>query len=432
MKENEQSRFIRWGVPGWMMLLAFVSFILLDILLSPSSSNNSLVGAAKTVMETVSLSVTASAAVALLVAAAGIPLGFVIYQVYFYIRWNSPFSRDGLFPPFIVGRGTDLERTMIGISSNDIVGNDKWRKDWVNNPLYETDHGLKWRYIENFFTEIIQYIDSNLGGLSLHIRYRYLMDLMHTLGAGLFGVYLGFFGYVFLKVKTDDISLSIVLIVSLVCLVALVVLLEMEDKIKREDIKPIPNEVIRYLVVKPFKVIEWFQLSNPSAIYLIFLFTFLYLGSPSPYTIVYTQDHLVFRIVVLAFTVGAWWFSKRKYPSQVIWSEVITLTVFEIIAFETSQLIRNWSFFLPEWWNIGWSILFFLITNMIFVKNRQNTRDDLIAMQNYTMKRYFTNSIKPFYAPQQKNRNKKQIPKIKKPARTNKKAGKSASSSRVK
>ncbi|HNA54423.1 MAG TPA: hypothetical protein PKV31_10370 [Saprospiraceae bacterium] len=413
MKENDQSRFIRWGVPGWTMLLAFASFTLLDILLSPSSSKNSLVDVIKTIVAIISLNAAASAAAALLVAAAGIPLGFVIYQAYFYIRWNSPFSRDGFFPPFIVGRLNDLERTMEGVHKHFIVGDDKWRREWTNNPLYNSDHGLKWRYIENLFTEIVQYMDSKLSGLSLHVRYRYLMDLMHTLGAALFGIYLGYLGYILLKVKTDDISLSIILSISIVCLFFLMILLEMEDKVKKGKVKPVPKDKIHYLVVTPIKRFDLFQLSNPSANYLLFLFTLLYMGSPSPYTVTYTPSHFVFRIAVVVAVVLAWLIPKLAYPKRVIISEILTLAVLEILSVMASKYINDWSAFKPDWWNIGWCILFFLVTNMIFIKNRQNTRDDLIAMQNYTINRYFSNSIQPFEPPQKTSGIKRKTPKLK-------------------
>lgn len=105
----------------------------------------------------------------------------------------------------------------------------------------------------------------------------------------------------------------------------------------------------------------------------------------------YTLEHLQLRMVILGLIIFAWWFAKRKSDARSIrWSEVLTLSVLMIIAAVSSQYLRNWHRFQPEWWNIGWSIFIFLVTTMIFVKNRQNTRDDLIAMQNYTIKRYLS------------------------------------------
>lgn len=264
MKENEQSRFIRWGVPGWMMLLAFLYYSIIDILLSSDSKSNKLFSfimglGTNSILTTSAL----GAVVALLVAASGIPLGFFIYQIYFYIRWNSPFSRHGLMPPLIAGRLNDLERTMDGIDEADLVNNDTWRKDWISNPLYSKDHGWKWRYIENYFTEILLRIDNQFDGASLLLRYRYLLDLLHTLGASLFGIYFGYLGYLMFKVKAQDLSLTMLLFFGSLFTLILALFLDYDDKVKRDS----NNTSFNY----------------SSIFYIVFCGTFLYLGSPSPY-----------------------------------------------------------------------------------------------------------------------------------------------------
>ena len=177
MKETDQSRFVRWAIPGWMMFISFFSFVSFDIVLSLESVKNSLASLFVRLLSVPYLNSTASAVAALIVVAAGIPLGFLIYQVYFYIRWNSPFSRDGFFGLFIVGRLNDLDRTLDEINESDIIRNDKWRIDWISHPLYKTDHGWKWRYIENFFIELVQELDSSISGVSLYARYRYLLEI---------------------------------------------------------------------------------------------------------------------------------------------------------------------------------------------------------------------------------------------------------------
>jgi hypothetical protein len=389
---NEQSRFIRWGIPGWMMFLAFISYSIIDILLSPESEKNGLGIFLKKITGNITSNAPASAVVVLLVAAAGIPLGFFIYQLYFYVRWNSPFSRDGLLPPFIVGRWDDLNRTLTGVKTENIIGDDAWRLDWTKNPLYEIDHGWKWRYIENYFIQIVQTLDSRQNELGLFTRYRYLMDLLHTLGAGLFGIYLGYLGYLFAKVKADSISLTILILVTVITLAPLIRILEKEDSIKRgsEIIDPVVMET-KQLIIRPFKFFPFIQLSNPSVIYLFFLFALLYLGSPSPYINQATVWLTIFRTTLLILFMFAWWFSKRKnILASIRWSETCLIALLIIISLQISQWLINWDSFHLEWWNIGWSILIFLITNTIFIKNRQNTRDDLIAMQNYTIKRYLS------------------------------------------
>jgi len=388
MKENDQTRFLRWGIPGWMMFLAFICYSAIDVLLSSDSNKNELLTTLTSIVNSLPASSTSSAIIAVLVAAAGIPLGFFIYQIYFYIRWNSPFSRDGLLPPFIVGRMNDLKRTLEGIKTEDISGNDDWRKAWTDDPLYEIDHGVKWRYIENYFIEIVQKLNSNQSGFDLYSRYRYLLDLMHTLGAGLFGIYIGYLSYLLIRAKMGSLSLTIILIINAFLLGGLFLILEREDSVRknRDDLAHTTNN--KYIVVKPIKKISFIQFSNPSAIYLFLCFAFLYLGSPSPYPVLYTDTHLIFRSVVLAVAVFMWVIPKTKYPKQIFWTELLALILSGGIAYFVSQWINTYPPFQVEWWSIGWSVLVFLLTNTFFIKNRQNTRDDLIAMQNYTIRRH--------------------------------------------
>ncbi len=144
-----------------------------------------------------------AASAALLAAIAGVPLGFCIYQAYFWLRWNSPVSRDGFLPPLVVGREEDLDRTTRDLAPDDLTRGAAWRERWVSHKLYKTDHGWRWRYLENLFTEAAQYIDTDLAGLSIYARHRTLLDLMHTLGASLAGIYLGYLAYLLAKVKLE-------------------------------------------------------------------------------------------------------------------------------------------------------------------------------------------------------------------------------------
>ena len=58
---------------------------------------------------------------AILVAASGIPIGFSIYQFYFFLRWNSPFTREGLLSPIIPGRKSDMEHSDKGYKQGNII-----------------------------------------------------------------------------------------------------------------------------------------------------------------------------------------------------------------------------------------------------------------------------------------------------------------------
>ncbi len=387
MKDSDQSKYLRWGIPGWMMFISFFGFLLIDVLFSQESNKNEFyIFITQTAQQTVEFSSVSAAVVGLLIAAAGIPLGFLIYQVYFYIRWTSPFSRDGLFPPFVVGRWRDIERTLAGISDSQITGQELWRRDWIAEPQYTNDHGVRWRYVENFFIENIQKINIDPSGGGLYIRYRYLLDLLHTLGAGLFGLYLGYAAYLMAKVKIYNFSPSIMLLIFLFCLIILILLLEIEDKLKRGFQKDeIATGWINIKLDALVKKMPFIQRVNLSVIYLFFWGSFLYLGSPSPYSAVYTEVQLGYRVLILVLPLLIWFFTNNGSTIKLRAVEVSLLLTAGIVAFLLSQHLRG--ILALDRWSFGWVTFAFLILNMIFIKNRQNTRDDLIALQNYTIKR---------------------------------------------
>jgi len=190
MSDSEQFRLTRWGIPGWIAILGFIAFVATDVIFTPKSAPSPLFLSATDIFKTASA--MSAALTALIAVAAGVPLGFSIYQLYFYIRWNSPVSRDGLFPPFIGGRNEDLDRTTRDLTRDELTMGSPWRSKWLFHPLTSTDHGQRWRFIENLFTEAAQVIDAAFPQVSVFSRHRTLLDLMHTLGASLAGLYLGF------------------------------------------------------------------------------------------------------------------------------------------------------------------------------------------------------------------------------------------------
>jgi hypothetical protein len=384
MKEQEQSWYLRWGLPGWMMYLALFGFALIDITFTQNSSlNRFFINFQRLIDNTGPTSSFSTIIIGLMVAAAGIPMGFIIYQFYFFVRWNSPFSRDGLFPPLVVGRMNDLERILDDIPDSQIRNGEEWRKTWIDNSLYKTDHCEKWRYVENYFIEVIQKLDVDPKSISIHSRYRHLIDLLHILGAGLFGIYLGYLGYLMLKVKFYSQSLSTFLIICAVCLVTLIFFLEMEDRFRK---KALVN-------AKEGKQSSFFTYANFSVMYIYLVGAFLYFGSPSVYPNTYSQEALIRRSVILAIPLLVWLLSSNKHTIGLRIVEIIAMLLLGSVAYLISQYARTIIAF--DLWPFGWATYAFLITNMVFLKNRQNARDDLIAMQNYTIKRFVFAPSKP-------------------------------------
>jgi hypothetical protein len=388
MKENDQSRYIRWGIPGWMMFISLIGFWIIDVLFTHDSNQNEIYLLLQNKVMNIGMTSSASAAIlALVVAAAGVPLGFLIYQFYFYIRWNSPFSRDGFFPPFVVGRWQDLERTMDGIDYKQVSEGKSWRDKWTSDPEFTHDHGGRWRYIENYFIEVLQKLMLDSNEIDLYSRYRYLLELLHTLGAGLFGVYLGYAGYLMTKVKLDSFSLSVMLLICASCLTLLILFIEIEDKLRKAVKKgnvelPSMESAIVILLGR----IPWVRYINLSVIYLFFLGDFLYLGSPSPSPLAPIYRRILFRIIILIVPLLVWILTSHRTILKLRISETVLLLLVGVSAAFLSLWARN--YLTSEHWAFGWATFAFMIINAIFIKNRQNTRDDLIALQNYTLKRY--------------------------------------------
>jgi hypothetical protein len=394
MTEAEQFRLTRWGIPGWTAILSAVCFAMIDIALTPPNAPNPLYFSIKALFDT--SSAMSPGLAALLAAAAGVPLGFCIYQAYFWLRWDSPASRDGLLPPLVVGRQDDLDRTMRKLTSTDIERASQWRKDWVEHPLFGLDHAWRWRYMENLFMEAAQHIDSQLRDVSVFARHQSLLDRMHTLGATLAGIYVGYLGYLLAKAKLQPAPLTQNLIWTGLALLLLVPLLAREDAAKNalESAPPAhpdpshdrvampvpPSRLTRRLHISP-------RVSHPSAMLLIVAFSILFAASPSPYNRAPANPSPL-RLFVPGALVVAWCLAKWKGPRDILITEIAMLApaTLAVCLLGVSGAVAPLS---PDW-PFCWSLLAFMLANLAFLQNRQNARDDVIALEYYTLRRFLT------------------------------------------
>ncbi len=139
--DNDLTKLARWIIPGWIALLAFISFVVIDMLMA--EPNKSPLFSLDEFLSSVNgFSVILTAVV---LAASGVPLGFTIYQIYFFIRWNSPFSRDGLLPPVVPGRMSELVQILDDITNEELTQNEEWRERLTADPFYKRDHGYRSR-----------------------------------------------------------------------------------------------------------------------------------------------------------------------------------------------------------------------------------------------------------------------------------------------
>lgn len=398
MKETDLTKLARWIVPGWISILAFYGLVLVDMLFSIPGTPRLFPDIKQFLDQYSDLS---GIVITIIVGATGIPIGFSIYQIYFFLRWNSPFSRDGLIPPMISGRMQDLERTMSGLEIIDLTNQTEWKEKLVTDPLFQRDHGIRWRFIENSFNEFAQILDSKYPSVSIYAKHRYLHEVTHTLGASIIAVYLGFIGYFALKVSTGKLSLPLYLIVLFMIGGFLFYLLKREDdlhqqlrfsekilasesmeKIMSDD--PIPAFTIS--IKMPFRK-EPFELSitHPSAILVFGLFLIHFFNNPifsnNP-----SKYDLFFRTVPAVVMIALWLSSTNKMSFAYKIGNGIGLTLSLILAIILNQLPLS----LKDWidWSYFSTLSIFLASILILYKNRQNAKDDMLALENFTLKRY--------------------------------------------
>lgn len=385
MNTTDSNKFLRWSIPGWIAILSAIVFTTLDVISSfrPNQTPQmfpSILALLKVVNNQNTF------ANIFFVALAGLPLGFIIFQFYFFIRWNSPFSGDGLFPPFIVGRKEDIARTIRNIPYEKLaLGDKQWRIDWINHQAFNSDHCFRWQYIESLFTEIAQKIDTKYVGFAIYSRYRYLLDMLHILGASLGAVYLGFFTYLIAKMRFEKLILTNYAAVIAFSLVILIFLLEREDKVQYENStngKPnhVHEAVFAFLRNKV-------QINNPSTLFIFTIGLIIFFASP----VLISNDNFDFNhqygLRILIFLFGSFIWITRSPKKEERWGLGLCL----FLSFLISITIRYHRVIYFDKW-IDWTFLsplfIFLVLNMILIKNRQNSRNELSSVQYYTFNRY--------------------------------------------
>ena len=201
------ARFARWAIPGWVTIALLLVFLVIDYKFAPNGRN-----IIKCVYGNrfISLNIQDALSVIVLLVVLSIPLGFIIYQIYYYFRWNSPFSRDGS-NPFFNSPGRLRETNFVLVDFPDksalysnSLGADEWRKEWIKHILFAINHKFRWRYIELLFYDTI--FSMNNGRQWLY-RYRYRQEILHTLGTVSVSVAISFFVYLLAKMSTECLKL---------------------------------------------------------------------------------------------------------------------------------------------------------------------------------------------------------------------------------
>jgi hypothetical protein len=394
MAEAEIHRLTRWGIPGWVALLSFGIFLLVDAATVPIGQPKELydliisVGAG--------LSQVAVPVATIAVAVAGVPLGYLIYQLYFFLRWNSPFSAAGLGPPLISGRLEDLRRTTLDISDADLTGSIPWRARWLGYARSVAHHSWTWRYLELLFDEAAQKIDSTFSAGDNFARHRALLDRLHTIGASTIGLHAGFVAYALLKVSNPDTSFARYFLTSLVLTGVLVCLVALEDRRRRLSHDPTtsgphsPSSDEMHLIRIPVGRGRSVSLGivNPASM-LILLMLFLHLfNNPFIEARPGKLAGIDLRPVVAGVIVVLWAGSLRTRRAGILVPETLLATLLPIIA--AIPWVCSLSLPLPVDWPYFSALTAFIVVDMVFLKNYCNARDDVIALEHYTLRRYVT------------------------------------------
>jgi hypothetical protein len=304
----------------------------------------------------------------------------------------------------ISGRMQDLERTMAGLELADLTNMTEWKEKWVTDPLFQRDHGIRWRFIENSFNEVAQILDSKYSSVSIYAKHRYLHEVTHTLGASIVAVYFGFVGYFTLKISIENLSLPQYLIALFILGGLLFFFLNREDdfnqqikfsekilgsknmeKIASEDPIPIFSISINLPLKKqPFEI----SITYPSTMLIFSVLLIHFFNNPLLINNVSEHD-LFFRIVSSLIVIVLWVGSRKQMSIEYKIGDGIGLTLSLILAISLKLLPTSLKFWID--WSYFSTVSIFLVSILILYKNRQNAKDDMLALENYTLKRYLLN-----------------------------------------
>lgn len=157
---NSEMQILRWGIPGWITLLTYIILVLsinnFDVF--EYASANTLEGGYLAGMTAILVAV-------------GVPLGYIIYQVYFFAKWKYPKKNIDL-----IFKELDLYKTL----------RKKNRKISWNLVERTTD-----AYITMFGTSRVNYKDI----IRRYDSFKSRTDRVHGLGATIWGIVLSWISF---------------------------------------------------------------------------------------------------------------------------------------------------------------------------------------------------------------------------------------------
>ena len=343
--------FLRWGLPGWTAFIGFAFFVFSDYL---SANDPTMFYTINKILSTQGFWQTLLGGV--LLAGAGVPLGFLIYQVYFYLRWNSPVSRDGLLPPFIVGREAELKDTVRDLTVADLTFSEEWREALYGD---SDDHKAKWYYLSRLITDAL--LNEKEPSI-IYNRHSYLMDMVHSLGASHVGWGMGFLGYLLFKWRLRQSELWWVVVAALIVFISIFL-------ISKEDLRNVEKPHLGGLTV-----------THPAEVFLGSLFFLYFSLNPGLNALLPHAIPFLFSLIL-----GFYWGWSSRECRKFIWGLLVLLTLTVVVVKRSAligALLNNLN------WPVLLSTLLFSSVSLAFLKNRQNVREQLTRMEYYYLRKY--------------------------------------------
>ena len=331
----------------------------------------------------------------LFVAAAGVPVGFLLYQVYFYIRWNSPIASRGLIPPLIHGRSREIDAVLdilkeYGTGESGYYLGLEWRRRAYAETM--STHQSRWNYLTTIIRDSIA---GEVDRSSIEAYNRHLIDLLHGLGASMIGFILGFFLYLLERGANPG-----YLVLSIIAIVICIFFVHVERRRQRVVCgygleSPL---MVRCLSVVPSYSAEWF---------VVLLWSFIVLASPLSRDVLsefacavssrlqsdncclpnhtYGRSLALLGLAVLGFI---WCVKQRSVLAR--W---ITGGTFLVIVLAAELAVRYPWFehalaSIDYDWATVHSILVMLAIMIAFITNRDNVNDTLLGFQRFYLRKH--------------------------------------------
>lgn len=423
--ENDLSKLARWLVPGWVTLLTFFIFVATDIKFTPNEAIRLYPSITHFVASLLKMGETGAI---ILVAAAGVPIGFLIYQAYFFIRWNSPFSAGGFLFQNSKGRISDLDVSRRDLTDLELFNGNNWRNHYREDPLYGSDHTYQWNYFEALCLEAFQKIDSKFPGLSLYSRHRYLHEVLHTLGASIFATFVGFGGYLLIILyKFPGVFLDHIIALAVLYGIFFLLLGSEEDEKTRKtkdyitkissqkaeqnnDKESIGNKeesnASRNVQKRMYGIQKSHKSSKTSStnsshekgrsitvlsksfLFLVTLALLHFFGNPVFNNTSINLKEMTFRVLLGLAGGAVLMVSRRNATQDVRLGDFCTISAALLIAIIVHLFTKQLSTLVD--WGYFMAILEFLILIMILTKNRQNAKEEKALLEYYTLRRYLT------------------------------------------